>query len=118
MTRRRLAWVLGAASDAYRGLREFEQAVQVYDRIIAQGQRAGEAGYLAASVRFHRLGRPRKALQTLASSGATAPGALFEERALAVRVRILRQLDRQQQAERAARHHRQRFGGSSASSRK
>jgi tetratricopeptide (TPR) repeat protein len=105
-------------ADAYRGLRQFEQAVQVYDRIIARGERAAEAGYLAASVRFHRLGRPRKALQTLASSGATSPKAVFEERALAMRVRILRQLDRQKEADRTARHHRQRFGGSSASSRK
>jgi hypothetical protein len=101
-------------ADAHRGLREFDEALHIYDQGIARGERAAEAGYLAASVRFHRLGQPREALRTLASSGATERGAVLEERAVALRVQILRQLHRGEEAAAAARQHRHRFGLSSA----
>ena len=98
-------------ADALRALRRFEEAAAAYDRAAREldGTRAHQAGYLAASVRLLELADPSGALDSLDRARADAPGSPFEERAIALRVRSLRHLDRHDDARSAAQHYLDRY---------
>lgn len=91
--------------DALRALRRFGEAADSYERAAASlpGGAAQQAGYLAASVRFRRLGQPAKALRSLESCGAADEASPLRERALSLRILALRSMNRLADARREAR---------------
>jgi len=98
-------------ADALRALGRFEAAVSVYERAAVDlgGVRAAQAGYLAARIHQGRLDDARRALAALDLVGADEPGAPLEERATALRARILMAQGRREQAREVARRYLDRF---------
>lgn len=105
-------WSLVRA-DALRALGRHAEAADAYDTAAqADARHRAEAGYAAASLRYRTLRDPAGALRSLDASGAVSSS--LAERALTLRVRLLRAEGRDAEARTDATHYLERFpeGGS------
>lgn len=97
--------------DALRASRRFTQAARAYDQALSElsGGQACQAGYLAAFIHFRHLGNASSGLSSLNRSRADNPSCPLAERALALRVRMLRQMGRTGEARNSARMYLERY---------
>ncbi|MEM6956585.1 MAG: FecR family protein [Myxococcota bacterium] len=104
------AWLL-LRGDALRGLRRSAEAADTYERAAAHlsGLRRAQAAFAAAQLRTDTA--PQSALSIVASFGLAREGSALEERARALRIRLLRRLGRQTEAQAEANEYERRFGG-------
>ncbi|QQR90612.1 MAG: FecR domain-containing protein [Myxococcales bacterium] len=113
------AWLI-LQGDAYRGLSRFHEAIKSYEKACEQDglslSERQQFGYLAARLYFWKLSQYDEALRVLDLTGADAPASAVEERALALRVRVLWKAHRIEEAHRFAQIYMLRFpkGGSRA----
>lgn len=96
-------------ADALRALGRSVEAADAYDAAATRlgGARRAQAGYLAARLRFGALGEPAGALASLDAAGVD--GSAMAERSLALRVRALLALGRDDEARAVARRYLTRF---------
>jgi len=95
--------------DALRALHRPREAVDAYERAASDPALRVRAGYLSASIRAQRLGDREGALEALDRHACAAEGSPLAERALALRVSLLAELGRPDEAARAARDYLARF---------
>lgn len=95
--------------DALRALHRPGDAVDAYERAASDPALRVRAGYLSASLRAQRLGDREGALEALERHACAAEGSPLAERALALRVSLLAELGRPDEAARAARDYLARF---------
>lgn len=110
-------WTLLEA-DALRGISRFAEAATAFERAasLASPTRAAASGLSAARIRLDALSDAAGALRSLDRSHADAPGSPVEDASMALRVRALRALGRQDDARAVARVYVARFpsGGQAA----
>ncbi|MCC7539745.1 MAG: FecR domain-containing protein [Deltaproteobacteria bacterium] len=104
------AWRMLEA-DALRALGRHEDAADAYDRAARElgGSARAQAGYLAATLRRDRSNDAPGALRSLDASGADETGSPLEERALALRARLLVATGRMEAARATAERYLARF---------
>ncbi len=108
-------WTLIKA-DALRGMRRFDEAAATYQDAVHHlpPHRGTVAGFAAAQLHLHQLSNPQAALTALDACAEDYGSSPLEERALALRARILERLGRPEAFRAAAKTYLNRFPRGSA----